>query len=267
MLEGSQIIENIKLRCTPSLTQQSAFPKDFSQGRPFLNDPLTAIVVFSFTVSEETPEEGYNYIWDDLVMVVHRKTLLDLVLLHASLDRQDSAPPLVGWESWGPEVTCWFHVIESAEHFKIYSCGQRCVQHLRADGYDTDEEFEAPRSITIFDFNPWNVRYARAHKERILAARCCLDGFEINVVGEDIPLWDPNAKEEEGKCSSIVKPKKDVSMSQVIFELSTGAHGRLPYVRYTTTNWPYYHPLFIDEKRLIGILASSSFHFHGLRRN
>ena len=65
--------------------------------------------------------------------------------------------------------------------------------------------------------------------------------------------------------SNIVKPKKDVSMSQVIFELSTGAHRRLPYVRYTTTNWPYYDALFIDEKRLIGILASSSLRIYKRR--
>jgi hypothetical protein len=93
-----------------------------------------------------------------------------------------------------------------------------------------------------------------------------LDQFEIDVVGEDIPLWDPDAKKQEGKHSNIMEPQKDsdASMSQVISEhYSTGTHGRLPYVKYTTKRWPRYDGVFIDEERVIGILAgfSSTFMF------
>jgi len=46
---------------------------------------------------------------------------------------------------------------------------------------------------------------------------------------------------------------------QVISEYySTGAYGRLPYVKYTTKRWPRYDGVFIDEERVIGILAGFS---------
>jgi len=186
-------------------------------------------------------------------MLVHRKILLDLVLHHAPLDTHGTTAIIVRWEAWGPAVTRWFRVDEISRDFRMHSCGQRYVQHIGPDEYDEDTP-SPPRSITIFDFNPYNVRYVRLYKERILAARRnCVDQFEIDVVGEDLPPWDPKPKTQQEKHSNILGFKKRVSLSQVISEHSTGVHGRLPYVRYTCTGWPSYDAVFIDKERLIGI--------------
>lgn len=36
-----------------------------------------------------------------------------------------------------------------------------------------------------------------------------------------------------------------------------GKHGGVPYIRYTSTRWPFYDAVFIEEERLIGIQVSS----------
>lgn len=92
-----------------------------------------------------------------------------------------------------------------------------------------------------------NVRYVRFHKERILAElRIRSDEFEIDVVGEDIPFRNPK--------SDAVAPPKTIYLSQIL----EGNQGRLPYIRYTCTRWPYYEMVFMDEERLIGMHASPS---------
>ena len=53
---------------------------------------MAAIIVFSFDVIGLGPED---FRWENLAVVVHRKTLLYLVLLHAPLDGHGSGPPMI----------------------------------------------------------------------------------------------------------------------------------------------------------------------------
>jgi len=45
----------------------------------------------------------------------------------------------------------------------------------------------------------------------------------LSVTLEDIPLWDPDAKKQEGKHSNIMEPQKDASVISKYY--STGAYG------------------------------------------
>jgi hypothetical protein len=154
MLAGDQTIQSMESQCAPSPTQSSMFPKNFSQERPFINDPMSATIVFSFTIIGSARRDGLTR--DQLVMVVHRKSLLDLVPLHELVGSRSTSIICVPWKSWNPLIARWFRVDDSARGFRMHSCGQRYVQHAGND--EDDEEVEGvappPQSITIFYFNP-----------------------------------------------------------------------------------------------------------------
>jgi hypothetical protein len=180
----------------------------------------------------------------DFVMVVHRKSLLELVPLDLLEGPPNPLPIVLSWNSWGPPVTRWFGDDEVSES-SISLYGQRFVllasSPLPAGAPATDEledeDEDAMDTIAIYDFNPWHVREVRLHKEFILAAHdSCSDNLRIDIFDGD---------EAPGNiCSARNLFKFDII-------------GRLPYIRYSSSNWPDFEDIMIDEERLIGIRASS----------
>lgn len=143
-LADNQIIESMEPQCSPSPTRSSMFPKNLSQERPFFNDPMAATVVFSFTIELAHSEEEEQW-----AMVVHRKSILDLLPSHELVGGRSTPFTHVPWESWGPPVR--FCVDGVAAQFRMNSSGQRYVQHLEMDQRLRVSPY---RSITFFDFNP-----------------------------------------------------------------------------------------------------------------
>lgn len=163
------------------------------------------------------------------VMVVHRKSLLELVPF-GLLEDPNAVPTFLSWNSWGPPVTRWFRDNPVCESL-TFTYGQRlAVQPLPA----TDEDNKD--TITIYDFNPWHVREVRLYKESILAGHdSCSDDFRIDIF--------------DGEAPGNICPARNIFKFDII--------GRLPYIRYSSSSWPDYDAVMIDEERLIGIQASS----------
>lgn len=244
-LANSMIIENIEAQCQPNPTQISMFPRHFPTKRPFMNDPTAAIIIFSISIiqhcagSEDTDAA-------DFVLVVHRKSLLDLIPFDF-LEDPNALPTVIPWDSWGPPSTRWFDDDNFAVESIIYSHGQRFAQHLGSVAATNDFE-DNNDTLTIYDFNPWHVREARLHKERAIAA--CdgrLRDFKIDIFGGD-------------ESERLALLPANICSAQKIFRFNIV--GRLPYIRYSSSNWPNYEAVMIEEERLIGLQVRVSLLFN-----
>lgn len=198
---------------------------------------------------------------EEFVMVVHRKSLLELVPFGLFED-PDTLPTFLSWDSWGPPVTRWF-ADDAVCGSLIFNYGQRFVQHLAigplptTDELDDDEldDEDSNDTITIYDFNPWHVREVRLHKESFLAAHVSRsDDFRIDIFDRDASgLSTSVPKTQTGR--SVQEAPANICSARNIFR--SDIIGRLPYIRYSSSNWPNYEAVMIDEERLIGIQASS----------
>jgi hypothetical protein len=129
-------------------------------------------------------------------------------------------------------VTQWFCDDDFTAGSSIHPWGQRFVQHVFPSEVTNEGDSDA---ITIYDFNPNHVREMRLSKEHVLAAReRHLDDFKIDVFGRDVP--------------GNICFRKNIFRFDII--------GKLPYIRYGSSNWPEYENVFIDEERLICVQAS-----------
>jgi len=227
-LADSMMVESIDSQGSPSPTQTPKFGKYLPSHLPFLSDPALAIIVFSLAIGENNP--GIVTFPEDFWMVVHRQALLDLVPLGVVRDPNSQAV-VMPWDSWGPPVTRWFCDDDFTAGSSIHPWGQRFVQHVFP--YEVTNEGDSD-TITMYDFNPCRVREVQLSKEHILVAReGHLDDFKIDVFSGDVP-------------GSICR--KNIFRFDII--------GKLPYIRYRSSNWPEYETVFIDEERMICVQAS-----------
>ena len=231
--KGSAILTGFYSHSAPDPTHLSAFPPHFPHGRPFLSDPESAIITFSFGVGcIENDDIDY------FSMVVHRKSLVDLVPLNAD---EGASTPSLSWESWGPPVTRWFIVNESTTEFSMNSRGQRYVQY-------TPSIFLSPATITLYDFNPWRARYVQHHQDQILASVSKHPSLiQIKFSREDT---QPN---KDGDREELLE---DVCVTD---KFTSDIVGKLPCVAYSNITRSEYDGLFIDDERLIGIYVSKIF--------
>ena len=118
LLKSSAALTGCYLHSAPQPTHRSAFPSHFPHSRPFLSEPESAIITFSFAVSSDQSLEDTEY----TCMVVHKKSLVDLVPLNVD-EFEGANTPLLPWESWGPSITRWFIINETLADFSINSCG------------------------------------------------------------------------------------------------------------------------------------------------
>ncbi|KIM37737.1 hypothetical protein M413DRAFT_30668 [Hebeloma cylindrosporum] len=225
----------------PDPTHRSAFPPHFPNTRPFLSDPESAIVTLSFRVTSVDNDDDSNC----FVIVVHKKALVDLVPL--DVDDGASAPP-TSWEAWGPPVTRWFKIREFPNDFPRISWGQRYVQ-CTASAFLNRRTRKAPRTITLYDFNPWRVRYVHWNQDQIQVGPVLKNHklSEIRFSREDPLSHAKSTQNEGGDRAGLLE---DVCFTN---KFTSTVVGRLPCVAYSSTNWPEYEGVFIDDERLIGI--------------
>ena len=242
-LKGSAVLTSFCSHIAPNATHLSAFPPHFPHGRPFLSDPESAIITFSFAVRIGDIEgEDIDY----FSMIVHKKSLVDLVPLN--IDEGASTPSLP-WESWGPPVTRWFIINESAADFSMNSCGQRYVQ-CTPSIFSSPTTLREPRTITLYDFNLWRVRYVQHHQNQILAS--VFKNPQCNLIGIKFSREDTQPN-EDGDREELLD---DVCVTD---KFTSNIVGKLPCVAYTSITRSEYDGLFIDDERLIGIYVSKIF--------
>jgi hypothetical protein len=178
-------------------------------------------------------------------MVVHKKSLVDLVPLN--IDEGASTPSLP-WESWGPPVTRWFIINESAADFSWNSCGQRYVQFTPS--ILPSPTLREPCTITLYDFNPWRVRYVQHHQDQILAS--VFKNPRGNLIRIKFSREDTQPN-EDGDREELLD---DVCVTD---KFISNIVGKLPCVAYTGITRSDYDGLFIDDERLIGVYVSKIF--------
>ncbi|KIM37743.1 hypothetical protein M413DRAFT_448261 [Hebeloma cylindrosporum] len=234
-LKDSAVLTDFYSYSGPDATHRSAFPPHFPNNRPFMGDPESAIITFSFAVSSNGNDEDTEF----FAMVMHKKSLVNLVSLNTSNDGADN-PPL-SWESWGPPITRWFIVRETATEFSLNSWGQRYVQHSLS-AVVNPKTIHVPCTITIYDFNPWRVRYIRRHQDQILAP-----------VPKHPKLTEIKVSREGMISNPPITHLGELEDVCVTDKFTSNIVGKLPCVAYSSMNWPEYDGLFIDDERLIGI--------------
>lgn len=173
---------------------------------------------------------------------------MDLVPLIAD---EGTSPPSLPWESWGPPVTRWFIINETATEFSMNSCGQRYVQC-------TPYVSLSPRTgilsctINLYDFNPWRVRYVQHHQDQILAPAFKHPNLtQIKISRGYTPSNALSTQPDEAEDRE--ERLEDVCVTD---KFTSNIVGRLPCIAYSSIKWPAYDGLFIDDERLIGIYVS-----------
>jgi hypothetical protein len=252
-LADSVVVLRIESQCSPNPTQNPTLAKHSKS--PFLINPASAIIVFSLAIGNYRP--GYATSEENFVMVVHRKALVDLIPFNV-LKGSNGTPTVIAWNSWGPPVTRWFCCDDFTTGSSLQPWGQRFVQHVFPEEVTSDGDDD---TIAIYDFNPCRVEEVRLYKEHILAARDDrLDDLRIDVFGRDMERslnsqTSPTSSRNQAKESSEnICPGGNIFRFDIV--------GRLPYVRYRSSNWPeYYDIVFIDEERLICVQARYSITF------
>ena len=76
---------------------------------PFAEDPKQAIVVFAITVRRNDASKEWKF-----RMVVHRKTLLDLVHQNLANTSNSSRLNVIPWNEWGPSIVRWLDPLSGA---------------------------------------------------------------------------------------------------------------------------------------------------------
>ena len=134
-LAAHKVIGTFSSRCTPNPTQNSEILIYAPSTWPFLSDPLAATIVYLITIVESSGECDY------IKMVVHRRSLLNLVPLHL-LKVTTAAATFIPWNVWGPPVTRWLpkKVASLVPHTNMHSYRQRYVGLSGLGGTDEDEE-------------------------------------------------------------------------------------------------------------------------------
>lgn len=247
-LAPHRVVQTFDSRCAPNVTENSEIPLYVPSTRPFLSDPLAAVIVFSITIIGLGERHGIR-------MVVHRMALLNLVLPHL-LDATTTAATSIPWNFWGPPVTRWLAVEEGnlfASETNMHSYGQRYVElgslknidedkegNNDEDSGNTSDDIPGDQSIIICDFNPWRVQDVRLHPEKYAVEMRGgqSDVFEVEVVGG-------GSGDEDGSS--------DVYLTNGVFK--DDIVGKLPYVQCSRSSldWPLYDNVLIDEERLIGV--------------
>ncbi|KDR65771.1 hypothetical protein GALMADRAFT_232875 [Galerina marginata CBS 339.88] len=269
-------ISVIACRGDPSPTTNGLFPQNTPHHGPYTNNPEEAVIVFTLTVTgrdddsdddddaDEDDDDGDDDNEDDddednqrasyFVMVVHRKSLLNLLPAHFDTTSPSRAVP---WESWGPPITRWHGVHRHSISFVTISAGQRLVEFRSSRG---GREDECNDDIHILDFNPCHVRLAQAHGDaQSKKAMTTVIGGGSPPRSTTHPLSGSSTEKNPAATSDTtsylgnvrrenpenVYPRGKVFVNDVV--------SRLPYVRCTSTErWAAYDPMLIDEERLIG---------------
>jgi hypothetical protein len=244
-LKSSVFLTDFCSHSAPHSTHPSTFPPHFPSSRPFLSEPESAIITFSFAVSLIENDNT-----DYFSMVVHKKSLVDLVPLNVY---EGTSTPSLPWESWGPPVTRWFIIDETATEFSMNSYGQRYVQCTPSVFVSPS----TPRIITLYDFNPWRVRYVQHHQDQILASVLEHPNLiQIKFSREDTSSNAQNTQLNEDGDRELEALLEDVCVTD---KFTSNIIGKLPCIAYCSTKWPRYDGLFIDDERLIGIYVSEIF--------
>ena len=163
---GSSIISN------PS----SSFAQHGLQERPFINDPLSALVCVDLCIVQSS---GHNATCDFVAPLrAFLAYAIEALGAYQRVEYSEERPCIVTpvpWNLWGPKSTRWFPVrvnrSPSAMEIARSAYGARCfLVRLKCQTHP-EWRLHSISRVTLLDFDKWRVRRSCSHR-RVLETSC-----------------------------------------------------------------------------------------------
>lgn len=206
----------------------------FAPKRGFLASGEDAICLFQicFRDAAFVIPGGINVHFDpsSYTLFVHRSSFLTMSRRYEgtcdSPPPADGGPRRIAWADWGPPVSRWFDATATATPTRwiTTSAGQRCVMiHNNAGAYCS--------SITILDFNPFNIckMKAKFKREKEMAkgklemtTADCADEEDRSLSTSEIGKPVSSGSRSRVRTSQDVDVEEESDMSGVVGEMDVG---------------------------------------------
>ena len=154
----------------------SSFAQHGLQERPFINDPLSAIVCINLCIM---PSSGHNTIYDFVSPLrAFLARAIEALDAYQKVEYPEERPRVVTpvpWNLWGPKSTRWFpakvnsssiETVQSAYAARCFLVRFKCRERPRG--------LRSISHVTLLDFDTWRVRRSRSHSHRPVLEPSCI---------------------------------------------------------------------------------------------
>jgi len=139
----------------------SSFAQHGLQERPFVNDPLSALVCVDLRIKQTSGYEAiYGFVAPLGAFLAYSVEALDARKKAECPEERSCIITPIPWNFWGPQSTRWFPFRVNSTSGQIVRSpyGARCFLVL-----ESGERPGTISQVTLLDFDKWRVRRARSH--------------------------------------------------------------------------------------------------------